>query len=201
MITKRKELVLQKDYHFIQTNFNNITNTIDNCVEDNFNILSNQRNILHKIIFFLTLPEKTLNDSRCVKSCRIGLCTEGILSDITTTGKLHLKQNSPDGNNCNIINLCLMIFINELGPQYISNIIQNLDNITEDIFINTMDFIEINTEISNDSNKQLTKYNRNILNNVLNTKIMIEKIHIKIERYLESTGVFAPCTYDLPIKK
>lgn len=201
MITKRKEPVLQKDYHFIQTNFNDITNTIDSCVQDNFNILSNQHNILHKIMFFLTLPEKTLNDSRCVKSCHIGSCTEGILSDITTTRKFHLKQDSPDGDNCNIMNLCLMIFINELGPEYISNIIQNLDNITEDIFINTMDFSEINTEISNGSNEQRKKYNRNILNNVLNTKIMIEQMRIKIEQYLESHGVFVPCTYVLPIKK
>jgi hypothetical protein len=154
------------------------------------------------MITFLTTPENTFNDSRCIKSCKIDkLCPKEIQDTFYKTKEFNLKETANGGENCNIINLCLMIFINELGPEYISNIIKNLDNISDDIFINEMDFSALNTEILDFVNEESNKYNRNILNNVLNTKIIIKQINIKIQEYLVSHGVFAECNYTLPIKK
>ena len=89
-----------------------------------------------------------------------------------------------------------MIFIQKLGPEYISNIINNLDNIKDDIFINKMDFSHVNKEIIDYING---KYNNNILNNILGNKLIIHHIQKYVNTFITTHGVFAPCTYRLPL--
>jgi hypothetical protein len=204
MITKKnKKKIPEADWHFIQFNFNFDRETQNkyNCIRNDFNLFSNQYHLIDKMTTFLTTPEKTFNNSRCVKSCDIlhfikNDCAEEIQKGLSDTGIFPLKQKDNTGDNCNIINLCLMIFIQKLGPEYISNIINNLDNIKDDIFINKMDFSNVNKEIIDYING---RYNNNILNNILGNKLIIHHIQKYVNTFITTHGVFGPCTYRLPL--
>ena len=194
--------------HFIQRNFDPIKNEeLDNdddyCGKENFNIFSNQRDLHFKMFTFLTIPENTNNKSRCAKSCdmRWPDCPLDIQTKFNTTNEFQLKDTTENvGENCNIMNLFIMLLINELGPAYISNIITNLDNINDDIFINSMDFTEINRQILAFMNEQKLVYNNNIIHNIKHTRIITRDVYEKMEEFILKNGLFSKCTYQLPLK-
>jgi hypothetical protein len=199
IITKQTQLIEPDKYHFIKVNFNYNKTEIYDCITDNYNLFTNQVNIIKKMLTFLTIPEKTFNNSRCIISCSLKeKCEQKILLDISRNKLVGFKQEGKSGYNCNIINLCIMIFIMELGPDYIRDIIENLDNITDDIFINHIDFTDINAKIVKSVSKK--KYNHNILTNNSNNRICIDKINYKITNFLTEHGIFGPCTYKLPLR-
>ena len=147
---------------------------------------------------FLTTPENAFNDARCVRSCRLTEreCVQKIKKKYDRNkGEFHIKQPGPTGENCNMVNFCLMMFINELGDTYIENIILTLETINEDILFYSNDhtFDTLNDEISEVVNQQT--YNSNILNNILSTKTVIDAINAKIVEFLHRDGLFSPCRY------
>jgi len=200
IITKQTEMIEPHQYHLIKVNFNYNKTEIEDCIKDDFNLFTNQVNTIGKMLTFLTIPEKTFNNSRCIISCSLKeKCKEKILKDFERNNILYLKQEGKSGYNCNIINLCVMIFILDLGTQYIRNIIENLDNITDDIFINHMDFNDINrTIVGIVSNRT---YNNNILSNNSNNKWSIDEINDEITTFLHDHGLFSSCTYKLPLRE
>jgi hypothetical protein len=188
-------------YHFVQKNYRSIRSNIEDertLRSNGFNIFTNQHYLLKKILLFLTTPENAFNDARCVRSCSLNeqQCIQKIKKKYDKSGgELHIKQPGPTGKNCNMVNLCLMIFINELGDKYIENLILNLETISEDILFYSNDhtFDTLNDEISETVSQQT--YNSNILNNILNNRIAINKINEKIGEFLKRDGLFSPCRY------
>ena len=191
--------------HFIQKNFNppkEEKKEVEYCEKKDFNIFNNQYNIISKMFVFLTVPEKTYNNSRCAKSCKINsVCQTDIKNKFDETAEFHLKEtNGNQGDNCNIINLFIMFIINELGNEYISKIIENLDNINDDIFINSIDFTEIHTQITDLVNEQKLEYNTNIIYNIKQAQVIANKVYNKIEEFILKNGLFSECKYELPLK-
>jgi len=205
LITKDKKTINKSEYHFIQQNYNIIDTGINRCLQNDFNLFINQDNLLYKLIGFLTVPEMSYNNSRCIQSCPINnptygkSCTDEIKRNFEITRELHFKQPSIEGENCNLINLCLMIFINELGPEYLSNMIQNIDKINVDqLFLNQTNFHDLNTLITQFVSEKV--YNNNILNHILMNKLLIEDVIEKIMEYISQNGIFGPCQYVIPIQ-
>jgi hypothetical protein len=157
------------------------------------------------MIGFLTIPEKSYNDSRCAKTCPINhsiylneSCTENIKKNYDLFSELHFKQSGVEGENCNLINLCLMIFINEIEPQYLSNMIQNLDNINvEQLFENRNTYESINREILDIMDERSNS--PNILNRIVVNKLLSKKVTNKIIKFIIENGLFGPCRYVIPI--
>ena len=202
IITNQKDNITPDRYHFIKKNFYMVKTEIKKCLYDDFNLFTNQDNIMHKLIVFLTTPEKTFNNSRCIKSCPINNfgsnCPDEINQAFTKTGKLHIKEAGTDGYNCNLINLCFMIFINELPPEYLDNLIKNLDTLNLDrLYKNSMNFDGLNSELSEYISS--LRFNNNVLNNLLNNKLIINKINKIIETFLKTKGLFIHCNYSLPL--
>jgi len=203
IITTQKDNITRDRYHFIKKNFYMVKTEIKKCLYDNFNLFTNQDNVMHKLVVFLTTPEKTFNNSRCITSCSINNfgnnCTDDINEAYTKTyGQLHIKQTGIDGYYCNLINLCFMIFINEIEPQYLDNLIKNLDTLHIDrLYKNSINFDTINSELSEYISS--LRFNNNVLNNLLNNKLIINKINKMIETFLKTNGLFVPCNYSLPI--
>jgi len=203
IITTQKDNITPDRYHFIKKNFYMVKTEIKNCLYPDFNLFTNQDNVMHKLIVFLTTPEKTFNNSRCIKSCPINNfnsnCTDEINEAYTKTyGKFYIKETGTDGYNCNLINLCFMIFINEIEPHYLDNLIKNLDTLDLDrLYKNSMNFDGLNSELSEYISS--LRFNNNVLNNLLNNKLIINKINKMIERFFETNGLFVPCNYSLPI--
>ena len=205
LITKDKNPVNKSEYHFIQQNYNIIDNGINRCLQNDFNLFTNQDNLLYKLIGFLTVPEMSYNNSRCIQSCPINnptygkSCTDEIKRNLEISGELHFKQTGVESENCNVINLCLMIFINELGPEYLSNMIQNIDKINLDqLFLNQTNFHDLNTLITQLVSEKV--YNNNILNHMLMNKLIIEAVIKKIMEYIIQNGIFVPCRYVIPLQ-
>ena len=112
-----------------------------------------------------------------------------------------------------------MICINTLTPDYISNMIENLDNINEQmLFKNSNDMTEINNNIKEKS-KQYSQNSQNIFNNILVNKLIMDKtkqlsqniandifVNRLIINYLKDSikdilsTLLKPCTYELPFK-
>lgn len=203
IITKQRTELTPDKYHFIQQNYPVFKNKIENIRSNDFNIFMNQHSLFEKVLTFLTTPEKTLNHSRCVRSCSVSVKDDACFTEVKKTydadGQLHVKQPGTTGNNCNLINLCLMLFINELGDEYIENFILNLDKIDSEIlfYLNDHTFDTFNDEIMEFVNHQT--YNSNLLNNILNTKSAIHEINAKIVQFLNRDGLFSPCRY-IPFK-
>jgi hypothetical protein len=209
LITKKTDIITKKEYHFIANNyyFSNIEQTHNYlfCIQRDYNFFDSQSNLIDKVVNFLTVPEKTNNYARCMKLCRISpndnKCIEEIRGKYIYDKKNNLKQSGKDGYNCNIINLCLMIFINQLGPEYVSNIIYNLENISLDkLFVNQTNFDEFHTEIL-DLNNILNQ--NNVIGNIINTKKIKYKLGLiknKIHNLLQ-TGLLSACCYELPLIK
>jgi hypothetical protein len=199
IITKQRTELTPDKYHFIQQNYPVFKNNIENIRSNDFNIFMNQHSLFEKVLTFLTTPENTLNDSRCVRSCSVSVkdhdCFTEVKKTYDTDGQLHEKQPGTTGNNCNLINLCLMLFINELGDDYIEIFIVNLDKIDSEIlfYLNDHTFDTLNDEILEFVNHQT--YNSNLLNNILNTKSAIHEINAKIDQFLNRDGLFSPCRY------
>jgi hypothetical protein len=205
IITKQRIDPTPDKYHFIQQNFY-YSSKIHPLPDDpnpetlrsnDFNIFMSQQYLLSKMIRCLTLPEDSFNNVRCIMSC--GLtdrdCAQNIKKNHDEHGDFHIKQPGPGGENCNMVNFCLMMFINELGDTYIENIILSLETINEDILFYSNDhtFDTINDEISEFITQQ--PYNGNILNNISINKKVIEKISEKIGEFLKRDGLFSPCRY------
>lgn len=188
-------------YHFVQKNYRSIRSNIEDertLRSNGFNIFTNQHYLFIKILLFLTTPENAFNDSRCVRSCKLNerQSIQKIKKKYDKSGgELHIKQPGPTGENCNMVNFCLMMFINELGDEYIENLILNLETINEDILFYSNDhtFDALNDEISEVVNQQT--YNSNVLNNILSTKTVIDEINTKIIQFLKRDGLFSPCRY------
>jgi hypothetical protein len=207
LITKRTDTITEKEYHFIPKNYyySNVVKDPDFCIKRDYNLFSNQHNLIAKVITFISVPEQTFNYARCMKSCKLSYdhkCIQEIRDNYIHDKKsFNLKQKGEDGYNCNIINLCLMIFINKLGPEYISNIIYNLDNISlEKLNINQTNFDEFHTEILDCYNKL---NHSNVIENIINNKAINDKfvsIKKKIQNLLD-TGLLGPCNYELPLIK
>jgi len=203
MITNKKEIITKDKYHIYKKNFFLNNTDIESCLYDDFNLFLNQDNILRKLTIFLTTPEKTFNTSRCIKSCPItnmhSTCPSKIKLKLQETGNIQIKEPGKDGYNCNIINLFLMICINELEPQYLNNILVNLDFINDNLlFMNdTIDYNLLNRQII-DYILSLT-YNTNLLNNILNNKLIINKINDILGDFLKTEGLLQKCNYILPI--
>lgn len=199
--------------HFININFKSTRARKfgPNCINDNnYSMFSNQFLPIDKIMRFLSLPEKsTFNKSRCAKSINI---SEQINIDSETTQNNKFQK----GEHCNIINACIMIFIYELGDDYISNIVQNLDNISEDRLLHdiTIDFHSINMNIkeklsmtlddlkymNEEMGEEGTDYNNNIFNNILLINQMKVIVILTIMEFISIHGIFSKCTYVLPLK-
>ena len=201
IVTKQRTELTPDKYHFIQQNYPVFENNIENIRSNDFNIFMNQYSLFEKVLTFLTTPEHTHNDSRCVRSCTVkdNECFKEIKNMYDKDGQLHVKQPGTTGNNCNLINLCLMLFINEIGDEYIENFIVNLDKIDSEIlfYLNDYTFDALNDEILEFVNHQT--YNSNILNNILNTKSAIHEINAKIVQFLKRDGLFSPFRY-IPFK-
>jgi hypothetical protein len=203
VITNKTDTLSRDVYHIYKKNFYLPDIKIETCLNDDFNVFSNQTNILLKLIIFLTIPEKTFNRSRCLKSCPITIwgsnCPEEIQKKMQEKGILYIKEAGKDGFNCNLINLFLMNTINKLEPEYLNNLIKNLDNPNlERLYINnSIDYMSINQEIS--SYVRSLNYNSNIFNNLLNNKLIGNKINITIETFLKTQGLLNNCNYDLPL--
>jgi hypothetical protein len=200
LITKQPIDPTPDKCHFIQKNYRSLKNNIeDGALRSNgFNIFTNQHYLLIKVLLFLTTPENAFNDARCVRSCSLKerQCVQKIKKKYDKNGgEFHIKQPGPTGKNCNMVNFCLMMFINELGDTYLDNLILSLETINEDILFYSNDhtFDTLNDEISEVVNQQT--YNSNILNNILSTKEVIEKISEKIDQFLKRDGLFSPCRY------
>ena len=219
LFTKKTDVLTLDKYHYVQKHFMylNISSN-NNCLGNDFNLFQNQEDLLNKLIIFLTLPEDTLNNSRCIKKCRLILsqCNEISMENIINN---RLKITGIDGENCNIINLFLMICINKLSPEYILNMIQNLDNIDEQmLFKNNNDMTKINNNIKEKS-KQFSENSQNIFNNILVNKLIMNKTKqlsqniandIFVNRLIINnlkdsikdilSILLEPCTYRLPFK-
>ena len=204
IITKQRIDPTPDKYHFIQQNFFYSKNyslpddpTPETLRSNGFNIFMSQHYLLIKMIRCLTMPEDSFNSVRCIMSC--GLNDRGCVQDIKKNHdehrEFHIREPAPLGTNCNLVNFCLMMFIHELGDEYIENLILSLDTINEDILFYSNDhtFDTLNDEISEFINQQ--PYNGNILNNVSINKEVIEKISEKIGEFLKRDGLFSPCRY------
>jgi hypothetical protein len=187
--------------HFIQKNYSCIRPEVEDeraLRSNGFNIFMNQQPLLDKVMLFLTTPENAFNDARCVRSCSLSSreCVQKIKKKYDKNGgEFHIKQPGPTGENCNMVNFCLMMFINELGDEYIENIILSLETINENILFYSNDhtFDTLNDEISEIATQQT--YNSNILNNILSTKKVIDDINTKIVEFLHRDGLLSPCRY------
>jgi hypothetical protein len=201
LITKQVNTINEHSYHFKQTNYRYEPINHD-CSTDGFRLFQNQKNLMNKILNFLTTPEETLNKSRCIMACSLedNHCVNFLLQDtVDNEGKvLSLKQNDKGGGkNCNMINLFLMYSIYKLGPLYIENIIKNLDNIDETrLFNNVINFDTLNQEIYDIMNK--TK-SASVLTSWFINKFYQNKIFKKINEFILSHGIFADCTYEIPV--
>ena len=201
LITGHRTDLIPDKYHFVQKNYRSIRSNIEDertLRSNGFNIFTNQHYLLIKILLFLTTPENAFNDARCVRSCSLDAkqCVQKIKKKYDRNGgELHIKQPGPTGENCNMVNFCLMMFINELGDEYIENLILSLETINEDILFYSNDhtFDTLNDEISEVVNQQT--YNNNLLNNILSTKTVIDEINKKIVQFLKRDGLFSPCRY------
>jgi hypothetical protein len=164
--------------------------------DNNFNIFNNQYNLLFKMITFLTTPEHTFNNSRCLISCPLtGSCPSKIKQIYEEKNKLHDKETELS-ENCNMINLVLLILINEIEEEYIDNLIQYLNLIDLDyLFYNQYNFNKLNNEIS--EFVSLQQYNNNIINNYLNNQLIIEYLVEKISNFLITDGIFGPMKFRL----
>lgn len=205
IITKQRIDPTPNKYHFIQQNFY-YSSKIHPLPDDpnpqtlrsnDFNIFMSQHYLLSKMIKCLTLPEDSFNNVRCIISCGLNDqdCAQGIKKNHDAHGDFHIKEPGPLGTNCNMVNFCLMMFINELGDTYIENLILSLETINEDILFYSNDhtFDTINDEISEFITQQ--PYNGNILNNISINKEVIHKINEKVEQFLKRDGLLSPCRY------
>ena len=92
-----------------------------------------------------------------------------------------------------------MYSIYKLGPLYIENIIKNLDNIDETrLFNNVINFDTLNQEIYDIMNK--TK-SASVLTSWFINKFNQNKILKKINEFILYHGIFADCTYKIPLIK
>jgi hypothetical protein len=89
--------------------------------------------------------------------------------------------------------------IDKLDPEYLDDLIQNLDNPNlKKLFINnSIDFMSMNREISSYAGS--LNYNTNIFNNLLNNKLIGNKINETLELFLKTQGLFNNCNYTLPL--
>jgi len=204
LITNKKDIITKDIYHIYKKNFYKPDIEVKTCLNDDFNIFSNQTNILLKLFIFLTIPEQTFNQSRCLRSCPITnnwqvKCPAEIQEKMVEKGKLYIKEEGKNGLNCNIINLFLMNCIDKLDPEYLDDLIQNLDNPNlKKLFINnSIDFMSMNREISSYAGS--LNYNTNIFNNLLNNKLIGNKINETLELFLKTQGLFNNCNYTLPL--
>jgi hypothetical protein len=207
IITGQRNNPAPDEYHFIQKNyyyskqyslpFPYIYPNSDTLRSTDFNIFMSQHYLLNKVIKFLTLPEDSFNNVRCIRSCGLNDndCIPDIRRNLHLSGELHIKEPAPLGTNCNLVNFCLMIFINELGDEYIENLILSLETINEDILFYSNDhtFDTLNDEISEIATQQT--YNSNIFNNILNNQFVIKKINEKVDQFLRRDGLLSPCKY------
>ena len=200
MFTKQSNLIVKSDYHFIQQNYPKGEDQRSNCIADNFGIFDSQQDLINKLIVFLTLSESTYNNGRCIKSCALvdrNMCQHKIMDDyVRNNNTFKLKASSPESDNCNLINLFLMICINNLSLEYISNMIENLDAIKTDLlFKNNIDFTPINRKYVDYST---TNYKRNIFYNILINKHIIHDLKTDI-KMLSSNLIYGNCDYELPL--
>jgi len=211
IITQNITYTSGEDIHFININFRSERDDhMSFCVDNNFSMFTNQFIPIDKMIRFLSLPEKsTFNKSRCAKSINIS-------EKINIDSEMMNNNKFQKGEQCNIINACIMIFIYELGVDYISNIVKNLDNISEDNLLHntSIDFDSIDIKIKerlvmtlkyfenmkDGSDEEGTDYNQNIFNNILLINQMKVIIIMTIMEFISEHGVFSKCTYVLPLK-
>jgi hypothetical protein len=207
IITGQRNNPVPDEYHFIQKNYYYSKQyslpfpyeypNPDTLRSTDFNIFMSQHYLLSKVIKFLTLPEDSFNNVRCIRSCGLNDndCIPDIRRNVHLSGELHIKEPAPLGTNCNLVNFCLMMFINELGDEYVENLILSLETINEDILFYSNDhtFDTLNDEISEIATQQT--YNSNILNNILSTKTVIDAINTKIVDFLRRDGLLSPCKY------
>jgi len=207
IITGQRNNPAPDEYHFIQKNYYYSKQyslpfpyeypNSDTVRSTDFNIFMSQHYLLSKVIKFLTLPEDSFNNVRCIRSCGLNdnECIPDIRRNFHLSGQLHIKEPAPLGTNCNLVNFCLMMFINELGDEYIENLILSLETINEDILFYSNDhtFDTLNDEISEIVTQQT--YNSNIFNNILNNQFVIKKINEKVKQFLRRDGLLSPCKY------
>ena len=206
IITGERNDPTRDKYHFIQKNYfyskhyplplPDDTPSLETLRSNDFNIFMSQHFLLTKVIKFLTLPEDSFNNVRCIRTCGLNdECIPDIKKNHEDHGEFHIREPAPLGTNCNLVNFCLMMFINELGDNYIENLILNLETISEDVLFYSNDhtFDTLNDEISETVSQQT--YNSNILNNILSTKTVIDEINNKIDQFLKRDGLFSPCRY------
>ena len=205
IITKQRTDLTADKYHFIQQNFYYSSKKYslpddpnpETLRSNGFNIFMSQHYLLSKMIYCLTMPEESFNNVRCIMSCGLNDrdCVQDIKKNHDEHREFHIREPAPLGTNCNLVNFCLMMFINELGDKYIENLILSLETINEDILFYSNDhtFDTLNDEISEFITQQ--PYNGNILNNVSINKEVIEKISEKIGEFLKRDGLLSPCRY------
>jgi hypothetical protein len=214
IITGRSKMIDKMEKHFIQINFNSINKKQYNLRSDDFSLFTNQRDVVSKLFQFMTTPENTYNRSRCLLSKKIMSPMREDSEQLKDT--INIKQSGRLGINCNIINLSLMIFINELAKNgLISNIITNIDRIDNNsLFYNNTDTSNVDKLIidtfNNNRDELQFVFGNNILNNLLSIKGVVmeqQEINREIVKILSSdnsplilNSVFRECVYRLPLK-
>ncbi len=213
IITKDTNYTSEKDVHFININFRSKraqSRTAKNgwprlCVDNDYSIFTNQFQPIDKMIRFLSLPEfTTFRKSRCGK-------INNISRQINIDSEMMKNNKFEKGEQCNIINACIMILIYELGVDYISTMVKNVDIISEDRLMNTtwIDFHSIDMEIKEKLSAMYTYFintmdgtdlNNNIFNNILLINQMKLVVITTIMNFISEHGVFSKCIHAIPLK-